>query len=197
MVEVLKRLLDREKYSIIEGKGYIRIHDYIPDTNMEDQEVFIQVEFTDNIYAVYKVSRGIKSLEMQSEDKTYFIAYTYLYIDKLYSDKSYIRTPDSKIFFLLLENKVEEARKLLEENLNHKYASINKIERDKVSLIKRKKGSAVIYNEITIKDNMEFQEGFGTLLRFSKYLERFEILFNKLKESLPVDKYYDKLLNFI
>ncbi len=197
MFEVIKSLLDRDKYSIFEYEGYIEIYKYLEHLNMEDPEVFVQLEFSNNIYSIYKVSRELKSLEMKSEDKIYFVAYAYFYIDKLFSDKSYIFIPRSEVNLLLLEDEIEEARKLLINNLNFEYASINKIEKNKISLVKREKDSAVIYNGKIMEENIKFSEGFGTLFTFSKYLERFEELFNKLKESLPVDKYYDKLLNFI
>ena len=196
MLETIKNLLDREKYHIIEEKDKIEISGYIGDTKMANPEDYVQVEFINNKYAVYNVSRGKRYLECETKDKIYFTAFAYIYIDKLLSNKRYIYSPDGRIYLLLVDNKVEEARILLEKNLNPKYASIDKVERDKICLIKREKDSAVIYNERLIKDNIEFTEGFNTLLIRSKYLERFEILFNKLKKSLPVDRYYNKLLDY-
>ncbi len=196
MIGIIRRLLNKEKYSFIEKPEYIRIHDYIEGTNMEDQETFIQVECENKKYFVYEVNRGVKSLKFESNDKILFLAYVYFYVDRLYLDKSKIHSLDGKIYLLLLDNKVEEAKKLLEENLNPKYASINKIENGKISLIKREKDSAIIFNDMVVEDGIEYTEGFGTLIIRSKYLERFEQLFNTLKESLPVYKYYDELLDF-
>ncbi len=196
MLKAIKYLLDSEEYHIIEEKDKIEIYGYIGDTKMAEPEVYVQVEFTDNIYSIYKVSRGKKHLQFKSEDKIYFTAYAYIYIDKLLANNKYISSPRGKIYLLLVDNKVEEARELLEENLNPKYASIDKMERDKISLIKQEEDSAVIYNERVIEEDIEFTEGFRSLFTYSKYLERFEILFNKLKESLPVDKYYNKLLDY-
>src|SRR5699024_7120590 len=170
-----KNLLDREKYYIIEEKDKIEIFGYIGDTKMANTEDYVQVEFINNKYAVYDVSRGKRYLEFETKDKIYFTAFAYIYIDKLLSNKRYIYSPDGRIYLFLVDNKVEEARRLLEKNLNPKYASIDKVERDKISLIEREKDSAVIYNERLIKDNMKFTEGFNTLLIRSKYLYRFNI----------------------
>ncbi|HLR34707.1 MAG TPA: hypothetical protein VK071_05170 [Tissierellales bacterium] len=196
MLETIEDLLDWSKYGIIEEKGYIEIYNYINNTKMVDQEMFVKLGFVDNLYSIYQVSRGIERLVFECEDRIYFLAYVYFYVDKLYSDKSYIRNPRSKIFLLLLDNKVEEAEKLLKNNLNSKYAVINKIENGKISLVERKADSAIIYNGKIIEENIEFTEGFRILLIRSKYLERFNLMFNRLKKSLPVDKYYDELLDY-
>ena len=196
MFETIKSLLEQEKYYVIEEKDKIEIYGYIRDTKMADPEVYIQLEFINSMYALYKVSREKKFLQFKSKDKIYFTSFAYIYIDKLLGDKVYIHSLDGKIYLLLLDNKAEEVMKLLEENLDPKYASIDKVERDKISLIKEEKDSSVIYNGRIIQENMEFTEGISALLVLSKYLERFEILFSKLKESLPVDKYYNKLLDY-
>jgi len=46
------------------------------------------------------------------------------------------------------------------------------------------------------EESIEFAEGFTSLLFRSKNLERFHLLFDELKEKLPVDKYYDEFLDF-
>lgn len=196
MRETISNLIGRGKYKYIERQDHIRIHEYIGDSYMVDQEVYIQVEWEDNKYFVYTVNRGAKSLKFTSEDKLYFLAYVYLYVDKLFSDESDIFDLDGKIDSLLMCKMRIIARKLLEKNLNPKYASIGKIEKDKVCLVKREKDSAVIYNGRVLAENAEFMEGYDTLLFRSKDLERFHLLFDELKQKLPVDKYYDEFLDF-
>src|SRR5699024_7450908 len=86
MLETIEDLLDWSKYGIIEEKGYIEIYNYINNTKMVDQEMFVKLGFVDNLYSIYQVSRGIERLVFECEDRIYFLAYVYFYVDKLYSD---------------------------------------------------------------------------------------------------------------
>ncbi|WP_017472971.1 hypothetical protein [Amphibacillus jilinensis] len=191
MIEKFQKILDSNKYSIIEKDNSIKIHPVDNNLVIPDQHVNIQ-EY-DSKYFIFLVSRNEKKqvAEINVKDIDFSIAIAIVICKSNFEqpcqDLAFIR----KIRELIKNNEIDNVEKLFKQEINNDFFSIENHKENNINLYRNGDRASVYYNKDYIVKEVKLSRAYVVLYNYVKLLEEFEPIYKELTNYLRVNKNND------
>lgn len=190
MINRIKKSLQNENYRFIEEENLIQIFYGIGCKYPED---YIIIKKCEDYIELLEVHRDEEKIIIKSNDENFVIITVIVLCKRIFEAPSNDAIVVRELRSEVSNGNIERANKILDENLNSNFFSINEENTGKIIMLNCGEKVHIKFQDKFIVENAILSRGYVVLYNYAKLLMEFEKIFKQLSEEFNTQNKYQNL----